>query len=719
MPSESPAELDRERAALKAKIAAAEGILAERDAALAALREREGLFRTIVENQDRVFWIITSDQRRMIYLSPATEHILGRARARIYADPRSWIEAIHPEDRARVLAAVASRLSGQAPDPRHVIFRARRPDGSVRWLRSSGIVIPAPDRDGDWYVGTAEDVTELKLAADAESEREALLRLMTEQIPAVLWTTGRGLEIRSAGGRGLIDLGVNADQLRGMGLNEYFDRDDAAFPAIAGHRRALAGETVTFELSWAGRDYENHLEPLRDATGEIIGVHGMALDVTDRKRAEAAARAAHGSLRQAHAELNTAHAELRQLFDHLEQRVAERTAALDEANARLKREVAERARAEESLQRSVDLYRLLAENSTDGIARHDVNGRYQYVSPAYRSILGYEPAELIGRASYTLVHPDDVPIVARAHQEVLTGSGRATVSFRLAHRDGGHRWVEVSARRVSTSGEDEIVTVMRDVSARKATEERLRKMQEDLVHVARLSTLGEMASGLAHEFERPLATVLARLETGRALLAAECAVPPALDVALKEAVAEATRAERIVQGWRVLGRRGTTDRRAEDMNRLVTAVVELTAAEARRKRVRMEVDLAPDLPPVVADAMLLQQVIMNLLRNALEAIGEENAGERRVTVRTRAASAGEVEVAVSDTGHGLEAVERERLFEPFYTTKEWGMGLGLPICHSIVAGHGGRLWADAESGAHGDETTFHFVLPAIGARDKA
>ncbi len=717
MPTEPPAAIDPQPPDLKARIAAVERAIGERDAELRAEREREAMFRTIVENLDRVFWIITPDQSRMIYLSPATERILGRSRASIYADTRSWIAAIHPDDRERVLAAVAARLSGQIPDPRYTIFRVVRPDDTIRWLRSSGVVVTVPER-GEWYVGIAEDVTELKLAADAESEREALLRLMAEQLPAVIWTTDRDLVFMSSTGRGLADIGRAPNEVLGMRLADYFATEDPDFPPIAAHRRALAGEAVTYEGHWAGRAFESHVEPLRDATGRTIGVLGLALDVTDRNRAEAAARESHESLKHAHEELNEAHGELERLLDHLELRVAERTAELRGANEELKREVAERMRADESLQRSVDLYRLLAENATDGIARFDVNGRYQYVSPAYRNILGFAPEELIGLANYKLVHPDDLQIVALAHQEVLAGSGRVTVSFRLAHKAGSYRWVEVNARRVAEDGGAcrEIVSVMRDVSERKAVEERLKRLQDELAHAARLSTLGEMASGLAHELDQPLTAVLNYLDAGRRLLSAERTVmPPALGGALEEAMAEAARAGRIIHQWRAFARRGETERRAEDVNRLVQAVVELAAADVRVRRVKVELDLGAELPAVRADAVQVQQVILNLLRNAWEAMGEGSEGERRITVRTQVVKDGEVEVAVSDTGRGLTAAERKRLFEPFYTTKESGMGLGLPISRSIVEAHGGRLWADAEPADRETMTgaTFRFTLAAM------
>jgi C4-dicarboxylate-specific signal transduction histidine kinase len=181
-------------------------------------------------------------------------------------------------------------------------------------------------------------------------------------------------------------------------------------------------------------------------------------------------------------------------------------------------------------------------------------------------------------------------------------------------------------------------------------------------------------------------------------------------------MAEAERAGRIIQRLRAFVRRGESERGAADANRLVTEVLELAAADLRARRVKVELELAADLPAVSADAIQVQQVILNLLWNAVEALASGGEGERRITIRTVRCGEREIEVAVSDTGPGLTAEVRARLFEPFYTTKESGMGLGLPISHSIVEAHGGRLWADAADAAgpaSAEGATFRFTLPAI------
>jgi PAS domain S-box-containing protein len=435
----------------------------------------------------------------------------------------------------------------------------------------------------------------------------------------------------------------------------------------------------------------------------------MALDITARKRAEAEARRTHEELRRAHEELYQAHGELRRVLDSLEERVRERTAELNLANEQLQREVAERLRAEESLQRSVDLYRLLADHSTDVISRLSPDGVHVYVSPASLAITGFAPEEIVGRSIFDLAHQDDVDMLRGVQQQVLSTADTVTTTFRIRRKDHGYAWIESTCKRLSdpAGGVEGIIAVTRDVSERKEAAERLTRLQDELAHVARVSSLGEMASGLAHELNQPLTAVINYLEASRRLLS-ESKVAPEVTAAINEAAAEAQRAGRIIQRLRAFVRRGETERTVADVNRLVAEVMELAAADLRARRVKVELELGPDLPGVKADAVQVQQVILNLLWNAVEAMTNEGRGERRITIRTVRSGEREVEVGVSDTGPGLAPEVRERLFEPFYTTKESGLGLGLPISYSIVEAHGGRLWADPETAAG---TTFRFTLP--------
>ncbi len=711
MRRETPAPPRPTLGELTSRLAAAERALADRAAELRALGGRELMFRSIVENLDRVFWILTPDLKRVIYMSPAFEAIWGVELKVLDKDPEAWMAPIPPEDRARLKSAIALRLHDLPVEPGLQVFRITRPDGSQRWIRGRGMLVPAPD-GGEWYIGVAEDITELKRASDVEGERAALLRLMTQQLPAVIWTTDPDLVFTSSAGRGLGELHREPNEVVGMRLQDYFGTEDLTFTPLAAHRRALAGEALTYGFEWASRVFESHVEPLRDATGRTIGVLGLALDITERKRAEAAARAAHEDLRRAHEDLHRAHAELRRAHDELEARVQQRTAALNFANEKLRCEVEERLRAEESLRRSAEVYRLLAEHATDVISRFTPEGVYIYVSPACRSVFGYAPEELLGRNAYDFIHPDDWEATQQSHQQVLAGSEVVALSFRFRRKDGRYCWIEVTSKRIEnpdTGAVEEIIAVTRDISERKEAEERLARLQEELAHVARVSTIGEMASGLAHELNQPLTAVSNYLDAGRRLLESGGQIAPEVHAALAEAASEAQRAGKIIRSMRALSRRGNAEQTTAGVNALVRDVLELAAADIRGREVKLELRLAPDLRPVYVDRVQVQQVILNLIRNALEAMQDGACRERRLTICTDD-SGREIEIAVSDTGPGLTDDVKAQMFNAFFTTKkDGGTGLGLPISRSIVEAHGGRLWAESELGVG---TTMHFTLPA-------
>ncbi len=243
---------------------------------------------------------------------------------------------------------------------------------------------------------------------------------------------------------------------------------------------------------------------------------------------------------------------------------------------------------------------------------------------------------------------------------------------------------------------------------RKWVEEQTRQRQAELAHVARLSTLGEMASGIAHELNQPL-TAIASYASG-CVRRLECGQDDrqALAEVLARIAAQAERAGEMILRLREFVRKGESRRSLVDVNPLIRDVVGLLGAEAKRTDVGIQLELADDLPRVWADGIQIEQVIVNLIRNGLEAISSTGNGMRRLTVQTAAYGAERVEVTVRDTGKGLSPDAIEHLFTPFYSTKLEGIGMGLSISHSIIEAHEGRLWAvsNPDGGA-----TFQFTLP--------
>jgi C4-dicarboxylate-specific signal transduction histidine kinase len=235
----------------------------------------------------------------------------------------------------------------------------------------------------------------------------------------------------------------------------------------------------------------------------------------------------------------------------------------------------------------------------------------------------------------------------------------------------------------------------------------LHEVQSELIHVSRLTELGQMVSALAHEVNQPLTAAASYARAGHRLMAAGDTAKAG--EALQKAVEQVTRASQVIQRLRQFVKKSDSQRCAEDLGSTIEEAAALALLGAEARGLRVEMDLARDVPQVLIDRIQIQQVLLNLIRNALEAM--RSSPRRELIIRTAMSGDGMVEVSVSDSGPGLPAEIRERLFQPFTTTKQDGMGVGLSICRGIVEAHGGRMWL-ADTPGRGAE--FHFTLAAAG-----
>jgi len=253
--------------------------------------------------------------------------------------------------------------------------------------------------------------------------------------------------------------------------------------------------------------------------------------------------------------------------------------------------------------------------------------------------------------------------------------------------------------------------VVRDITDRKRAEEEAQRHLAELAHVARLGTMGEMASALSHELSQPLEAIAAYTQgCVRRLRSAQCDPHETVD-AMEQVNKQAQRAGQIIRRLRSFVRRSEPHRSTVDINELVREAVALDETDFRQADTFLRFELTQDLPLLQADPIEIEQVVLNLLRNGIEAMSTIEPSRRRLTLRTSWLGDEQIEVAVADTGDGLPPTLQDRVFEPFVTTKPGGMGMGLSISRSIVELHGGRLWAtpNPEGG-----TTFHFWLPIAG-----
>jgi len=308
------------------------------------------------------------------------------------------------------------------------------------------------------------------------------------------------------------------------------------------------------------------------------------------------------------------------------------------------------------------------------------------------------------------IHPEDLPVFNAEMQRRLEGAG-GDFNFRVVTPNGGLKYLRGVSQVIEQIGERPIfMGTIQDVTESKVAEEALNRARSELAHVARVATLNAMTASIAHEVSQPLSGIMTNANTCVRMLAAD---PPNLAIAAETArrtIRDANRATEVIQRLRAMFSTKTAAMEKADLNELAREVIALSMGELRRAGALLETDFADDLPQVKVDRVQLQQVILNLLLNAADAMSGIEDRPRTLLVRTGLDEAGMVKLLVRDSGTGIDPAIIERLFEAFYTTKAKGMGVGLSISRSIIARHGGRLWAEDNQGPG---ATFSFCIPGV------
>ena len=344
----------------------------------------------------------------------------------------------------------------------------------------------------------------------------------------------------------------------------------------------------------------------------------------------------------------------------------------------------------------------------------DVTGRVERLNRKGVEILGWSEEALIGRSWFdTVIAPADQAAARSQFEELL--ASRATEpklgEYRIRTPSAEERLLALRCSAIRNADGDitGVVCSGDDITARRRAEEEARQTQERMTHVARLATMGEMAAGIAHELNQPLAAITTFAQASIRMLERGDAEPDDLRNALDQIAAQALRAGEIIRRLRALVRNKANEFGPTNINRLIAELQTLIQMDARVHDVRIVLHFAPDLPPVNADAIQIQQVILNLLRNAIEAFDGTTAPEREIVIRTALVD-GDVEVSVCDTGPGVAPAIVDRMFHPFCTTKPNGTGLGLAISRTIIEAHQGSLAyrPNSPTGA-----CFFFRLPAL------
>jgi PAS domain S-box-containing protein len=407
-------------------------------------------------------------------------------------------------------------------------------------------------------------------------------------------------------------------------------------------------------------------------------------EINQRQRAEAA-------LRDANAEL--------------ERRVAARTADLQD-------EVFRRRSTEATLRASEERWRSMFEASAVGIAVLDRQHRFAAANAAFQKMIGYTGEELRSLSPPDITHEEDREATQSMIEDVQSGKRQDTPWEKRYHRkDGKVIWVRVSAARAldSNGALQSIPAIIEDITERKRAELDLHDAREALSRATRLTMMGELSASIAHEINQPLGAIIMNGNACQRFLAIS---PPDLDEVkdgLEAIVSDGNRASEVLSRIRGMLKNAAPERAQIDVNRAITEVLALTRHELQQYRVSVQDDLNPELPTIMADRVQLQQVVLNLVMNGIDAMRAVTDRLRVLTVRSQLDDRNNIVVSVGDSGVGLDAVSRERVFDSFFTTKSDGMGMGLAISKSIIEAHHGRLWAAPQSrfGA-----VFAFALPS-------
>ena len=412
--------------------------------------------------------------------------------------------------------------------------------------------------------------------------------------------------------------------------------------------------------------------------------------------------------------------EQKRVAAELDQRVAQRTAELAAANEVLRKEVVERRRAEDALKRSeaflAEGQRLSRVGSfswrldTDEITFSEELYRiFEFDCDAAVML-----EQIVGR-----VHPEDVPLLSEKIDLARRNINDHDYAIRLRMPDGRVKYLRTKSYGIrDRDGRLEHVGAIQDATEHRLSEEALAKVSSELAHVTRVSSLGVLTASIAHEINQPLSGIVTNASTCLRMLAAD---PPNVDGARETArrtIRDGNRASDVITRLRALCSKKETTIESLDLNEAIREVIALSLSELQRNRVILRTELADDLPLITGDRVQLQQVVLNLLRNASDAMSAVDDRPRHMVITTEREEGDRVRLTVQDAGVGLDPQAMDRLFEAFYTTKNDGMGMGLSVSRSIIERHHGRLWAAPNDGPG---ATFSFSIPcgpasATGAR---
>jgi PAS domain S-box-containing protein len=398
--------------------------------------------------------------------------------------------------------------------------------------------------------------------------------------------------------------------------------------------------------------------------------------------------------------------------DELGRMVEERTAELAASNRQLTSEIEERKHAQGKLRAAELKYRTVADYTYDWEYWENPDGTLQYVSPSCERISGYTAQDFLDNPLLLsdIIVPEDKETWNShrciAHNELKSQE----MQFRIQRRDGEIRWIEHACQTIPAShGTNRGLRASnRDITLRKQAELEAQKHREELTYVTRVVTLGELSASLAHELNQPLTAILSNAQAALRFLSKDSPDLDEVREILEDIVDDDQRASDIIRKLRALMRRGELELKSLDLNEVIREVVALVGRDRLVRDIPIVTALVDDLPPVRADFIHLEQLVLNLILNSADAMAALDHQSCEIRILPAKIDEHFVTVSIRDTGIGIDEESIESIFDTFYTTKPGGMGMGLSICRSIIEAHGGKLWAEnnPDRGA-----AFHFTVP--------
>ncbi|MFL5448100.1 MAG: PAS domain S-box protein, partial [Gemmatimonadales bacterium] len=619
---------------------------------------------------------------------------------------RAFLGAIVQEDRSLVQTAIQGalefgepyecefRVIGSGPEPRWILAKGKTLfDGSGRPTRMLGVNVDITQQ---------KNAEALRLEEAALRESEGRLRDMANAMPQIVWTASSEGRLEYFNRRWHEMTGATESVITDQSWLAMTHPEDQQKTREAWLRAVATGEPCEVEhrlkVSATG-DYRWHLaraHPVRDASGAIIRWYGSCTDIQDQKGVER---------------------ELRDTQQQLESRVEERTVDLSAAVVALEAEIADRITAERALRSSEERFGKAFHSSPHGIAiirRGDY--RVVEVNEKWEMMFGHTRNNVVGRTGQELNMVVDERQASMAQQQLEAEGFLHEFEMELRTRSGAILQVLLVADTMEMAGEQCFIVNVRDVTERKQAEVAAEAQRRELAHLSRVASLGELSGALAHELNQPLAAILANTRAAQRMMSRNAPDLVEIRAILEDIVVDDRRAGQVIGRLRALLKKGEMRTSEVNLNELVGEVRGLLHSELIRRRVATDIRLTPLMPLVLGDRVELQQVILNLIGNACDAMVERPADHRLLTISTSITPDGWVELTVQDRGTGIPPERLEQIFDAFFTTKASGLGLGLAICRSIVHAHGGRLWAvnNPLGGA-----SFHLALDPAGRYPKA